>query len=205
MAYAPTEQELTPVSIDKPAFKIRALPGQTGNLVEWRDAADVVQAAIGATGTLAATGAVTGATGAISTADGLTVGGVIVPQVIEVPVVIVANAACVDQAFFVANRAYQVTAIREVHATAGNDGSAVNLQVTKDTGTNAPGAGTDLLTNNTNAGFDMKGAANTVQVGTLTATAASLQLAAGNRLSLDFAGTVTTLAGLCVTVTLKPI
>lgn len=150
-------------------------------------------------------GALSVSTATVSTADGLTVGGVIVPQNITVSVSCVANAACVDQAFFIANRAYQVTAIREIHAVAGDDVGAVNLQVVKDTGTDAPGAGTDLLTNNTNAGFDMKGTANTVQVGTLTATTASLQLAAGNRLSLDFAGTVTTLAGVVVTVSLKPI
>lgn len=115
------------------------------------------------------------------------------------------NSHCVDQCFFIADRAYQITRIDYVHATAGNDAGAVNLQVTKDTATDAPGAGTYLLTNNTNAGFNCKATANTVQNGTLTATTASLQLAAGNRLSVDFAGTVTTLAGAQVTVTLKPI
>lgn len=142
---------------------------------------------------------------AVTTADKLTVGGVIVPQAIEVIVNCVANGDCVDQAFFTATRAYQVSAIKEVHATPGNDAGAVNLQVTKDTSTDAPGAGTDLLTNNTNAGFNLKGTANTVQSGTLSATAADLQLAAGDRLSLDFAGTLTTLAGVQVTVTLIPI
>lgn len=142
---------------------------------------------------------------AVTTADKLTVGGVIAPQHIEVVYSMNANASLADQAFFIANRAYQVTAIQEVHATAGTAGGSVNLQVTKDTSTDAPGAGTDLLTNNTNAGFDLKGVANTVQVGTLTGTAASLQLAAGDRLSVDFAGTLTTLAGVVVTVSLKRI
>lgn len=221
MTYVPTEQEYTPVSVDKVALAIKALPGQTANIAEWRNAADAVVAAVGSAGALsslslaatgavsgasvAATGAVSGATGAISTADGLTVGGVIVPQVIEVSVTCPANGDCVDQAFFIANLAYQVTAVREVHAVAGTNGGAVTLQLTKDTATDAPGAGTDLLTNNTNAGFDLKGTANTVQAGTLTATAASLQLAAGDRLSLDFAGTLTTLAGVVVTVSLKRI
>lgn len=108
-----------------------------------------------------------------------------------------------DECFFIANRACKVIAIRQVHSTAGSDGLAVNLQVTKDTSTNAPGAGTDLLTNNTNAGFDLKGTANTVQTGTLTSTAASLLLAAGDRLSLDYAGTLTAVAGVVVTVTLE--
>lgn len=116
-----------------------------------------------------------------------------------------ANASLADQAFFTATRAYQVIAIREVHSAAGTDVGAVNLQVTKDTGTTAPGAGTDLLTNNANAGFDLKGVANTVQTGTLTATEASLQLAAGDRLAVDFAGVLTAVAGVVVTVELRPI
>ncbi len=146
-----------------------------------------------------------GKTFAVTTADKLTVAGVIVSPTKSISVQCPANADCVDKAFFIADRAYQVTAISEVHSAAGTNGSAVNLQVTKDVTTDAPGAGTDLLTNNTNAGFDLKGTANTVQAGTLTATTASLQLAAGDRLSLDFAGTLTTLAGVLVTVTLKPI
>lgn len=124
----------------------------------------------------------------------------------NLPFTVVANLPLngdnVDQAIFTAPFACVVTGVTEIHAVAGNDGSAVNLQLTKDTSTNAPGAGTDLLTNNSNAGFDLKGTANTLQTGTLTATVASLTLAAGNRLSLDFAGTITTLSGVQVTVTL---
>lgn len=138
-------------------------------------------------------------------ADALTIGGIIVDPDKTIVVNLPLNSQCIDQAFFTADRAYRVTRIDYVHATAGNDAGSVNVQVTKDTGTDAPGAGTDLLTNNTNAGFNCKATANTVQNGTLTGTAASLALAAGNRLSLDFAGTVTTLAGVQVTVTLVAI
>ncbi len=116
-----------------------------------------------------------------------------------------ANADLADQSFFIAQRNVEVVAIQQVHAVAGNDAGAVNLQVTKDTGTQAPGAGVDLLTNNSNAGFNLKGVANTVQAGTLTATAANRRLASGNRLSVDFAGTLTTLSGVVVTVTLRNI
>lgn len=115
------------------------------------------------------------------------------------------NADNVDQAFFVVDRAYQLVAAYEIHATAGTDGSAVNVQIVKDTGTNAPGAGTDLLTNNTNAGFNLKGTINTLQTGTLTSTVADLQLAAGDRLSLDYAGVTTSLAGVSFTIVLRPI
>jgi hypothetical protein len=113
------------------------------------------------------------------------------------------NSLCVDQAFWVSDGSYLVTGISYVHSTAGSDGSAVNLQITKDTGTTAPGAGTDLLTDNTGAGFNCKGATNTVQTGTLVATEATRTLASGDRLSLDFAGTVTALAGVVVTVSLR--
>lgn len=115
-----------------------------------------------------------------------------------------ANASLSDQCFFTATKNMLITRIDYVHSTAGTDGSAVTVQVTKDTGTDAPGAGTNLLTNNSNAGFDCKGTANTVQNGTLTATATALRLAPGDRLSVDFAGTLTSLAGVVVVVTFSP-
>ncbi len=116
-----------------------------------------------------------------------------------------ANGDLADQSFFIANMDCIVTRIDYVHSTLGTNGSAVNVQVVKDTSTNAPGAGTDLLTNNTNAGFNCKGAINTVQNGTLTATAASLRLAPGDRLSVDYAGTLTALAGVVIVVTIQPL
>lgn len=141
----------------------------------------------------------------VTQADGLTENDIIIPKYIPVTFSMLANGSLADQCFFIADRAYEVVAINEAHSVAGNDAGAVNLQVTKDTGTNAPGAGSDLLTNNTNAGFNLKGTANTVQNGTLVATAATKRLAAGDRLSVDFAGTLTTLAGVVVTVMLKRI
>lgn len=127
-----------------------------------------------------------------------------VTGLVESTTVLLANTSVLDQCVFIANRAYQVTAISEVHAVAGTDVGDVSLQVTKDTGTDAPGAGTDLLTDNTGAGFNMKGTANTVQSGTLVTPAIAV-LAAGDRLSLDFAGTVADVAGVVVTITLKAI
>lgn len=105
--------------------------------------------------------------------------------------------AATDRQFFVAPVACSIVAMSEVHAVAAGGASA--LQVVKDTGTNAPGAGTDILTNNTNSGFDLNATAQTVQVGTFAATS----LAAGDRLSLDFAQAVQSTAGLLVTVILK--
>lgn len=146
-----------------------------------------------------------GKTLAVTTADKLTVGGVIVPQEIEVVFHGQAAGAMVDQSFFVANQAYQVTKVKFVSAVAESTAGTLLAQLVKDTGTDAPGAGTDLLTNNTNTGFDCKATANTVQAGTLTATGADLQLAAGDRLSVDFSAAATELVGVTIAVTLKRI
>jgi hypothetical protein len=114
-----------------------------------------------------------------------------------------AGETIVDTMFFLALNACKVLAVSMVQDVAGSDGSAVNLQVVKDTGTAAPGAGTDLLTNNAGAGFNLKAAARTPQAGTLVASAASLTLAAGDRLSVDVAGTPTSVAGVLVEVRLQ--
>lgn len=107
-----------------------------------------------------------------------------------------------DSAFFVATRSFLLVSVSEIHAVAA--GGASLLQVTKDTGTNAPGAGTDLLTNNTNTGFDLNATANTVQAGTLVA-AATRTLAAGDRLSVDFSGAIQSSANVVVTACLQPL
>lgn len=146
-----------------------------------------------------------GVTLAITDADKLTIGGSIASAMDQVTFHAQAAAAMVDQSFFVADRAYQVTAINFVHAVAETTAATLLVQVTKDVSTNAPGAGTDLLTNNTNTGFNCKSTANTVQNGTLTATAASLVLAAGDRLSVDFSAAATELVGVTISVILKPV
>lgn len=104
------------------------------------------------------------------------------------------TAAATDVCFFVAPVACTVVAASQVHATAAGGASA--LQLVKDTSTNAPGAGTDLLS----AAFDLNATANTVQAGTLTGT---LTLAVGDRLSVDYANAIQSSAGVVVTVLLK--
>lgn len=130
---------------------------------------------------------------------------VIVPEEIEVVMHAQSAAAMVSQSFFVANQAYQVTKVRWVHAVAETTAVSLDVQLTKDTGTEAPGAGDLLLTNNSNAGFDSLATANTVQTGTLTATTADLQLAAGDRLSAKFEAAATELVGATMAVSLKRI
>ena len=136
---------------------------------------------------------------AVVTADYLTVGGVIVPQ--EMVIVWPISASSVDESIFIASDSWQITHIEEVHTVAGNDGSAVNVTVTNCDGTDAPSAGNNML----QAVIDLKGTANTMQTGTLTATTADLQLADGDRLALDYSGTLTTLAGGSITIHMKRI
>lgn len=111
--------------------------------------------------------------------------------------------AATDTVFYIANRPMIVTSASEIHSAAAGGASA--LQLVKDTSTNAPGSGTDLLTNNTNTGFDLAGTANTVQNGTLNATIANLTLAAGDRLAVDFANAIQSSAGVVVTACMAPL
>ena len=104
-----------------------------------------------------------------------------------------------DVQFFTAPVKCQVVTIREVHATAGSDGSAVSGTIRRCQGTEAATAGDDLLS----ATINFKGTALTEQTPALTSTTANLTLEAGDRLSLDVTGTTTALAGVIITVLLK--
>lgn len=117
----------------------------------------------------------------------------------DVAVSLPLNGDNVDQVIYIANAPVKVVAIREAHGVAGNDAGAVTLDVKKCTGTQAPSAGTTVLTSTVN----LKGTANTVVAPALTATTANLALAAGDRLALDYTGVITSLAGVNVTLTLR--
>lgn len=128
--------------------------------------------------------------------------GAILPEFAEITIAIPSNGGLADGAIYTARRAVRVIQVDEIHAAAGIDVGAVSLDIKKQTGTQAPSAGVSVLA----ATFDLKGTANTrvSKAGAdLTATAADKDLAAGNRLSLDFGGTLTAVAGLQVTVTLQ--
>lgn len=114
------------------------------------------------------------------------------PNTISVTVPIVA--ASVDTHVFIADDAYQVVSINEVHSVVG--GSSAALSVKKCTGTTAPASGTALHA----TGIDLTATVNTNIVPTLVATTATLQLAATDKLAFDFSGTLTGLVG---TVTLN--
>lgn len=111
------------------------------------------------------------------------------------------NGDSVDQNFFIAMEPVKVLAISESHATAGTDGSAVSAVVKKATGTTAIASGTAIMSNS----FDMKGTANTVQNAAMATSSATVTLASGDRLGVDYTGAVTSLAGVVITLLLQKV
>lgn len=110
-----------------------------------------------------------------------------------------APAANTDTVFFVATRPLFLVSASQVHSVAA--GGTSTAQITKDTSTDAPGAGTDLLS----AAFNLNATANTVQTGSLIATVASKTFAAGDRLAVDFADAVQSSAGIAITACFAPL
>lgn len=114
-------------------------------------------------------------------------------------------AASVDKWVFVADRAYKVIAIKESHSVVGGTSAAVSPR--KVTDTSAPGAGAGATVKELTTGaFDLTTgvAVNTSTSGTLSSTASDLILAAGDKIGLDFSGTLTGLVG-SMTIYLRPV
>lgn len=91
---------------------------------------------------------------------------------------------------------YQIAAVAVVFGTASSSGT---LQVEVATGTTAVGSGTNQLTGT----VSLSGTANTAVNGTLIA--APTAIAAGSRVNVILAGTMTSLANCCVNVVLQRI
>lgn len=128
--------------------------------------------------------------------NALQVAGVIVDPLIHLNVSGL-GATSASQTVWIADAAYELVAVREVHGVASSSGT---LMVEKCTGTTAPGSGTVLLS----ATVNLAGTANTVASGALVTTT-DVKFAAGDRLSFKFAGTMTSLAGCAVSLCLKKI
>lgn len=101
------------------------------------------------------------------------------------------NASSVDKTFFLAHRAMIVKGIIGCPTVIGSDGSAVTAVIRKVPDTIAIGSGTALHSGS----LDLKGTAATNQSLTLSTTLATLALAAGDRLAIDFTGTLTAATG----------
>lgn len=139
--------------------------------------------------------------GVASGADGITQGGNKVADVYHISIELLA--ASVDKWAFIASRAVQVVSISEVHSVVGGGSAAVRPR--KVTDTSAPGAAASSTVKElTQAAFDLTATVNTVVNGTLSATASDLTLAAGDKIGLDFSGTLTGLVGE-LTIGLRPV
>jgi hypothetical protein len=144
-------------------------------------------------------------TSANTTADNLAAGSkvngvVIVPQETITRTIL---AASVDEHIWIAPFACQVVSVKEIHSVVGGGSAAVRPR--KITDTSAPGAAAGAtVTEITTAGFDLTATVNTTQTGTLSATAADYTLAAGDKISLDFSGTLTGLVGI-ITIAVKAV
>jgi len=135
----------------------------------------------------------TGKTATITDADALTVGGKKIAQTWKVRSELLA--ASVDKWVYIAERACKVVSVKEVHSVAGGSGATVRPR--KITGVAAPGAAVASgITEITSAAFDLTATANTIVTGALSATASDYTLAAGDKIGLDFNGTLTGLVGL---------
>ena len=134
-------------------------------------------------------------------ADGVKSGGVIVPQemIINVPI----TTSEPDQTVFIADDAWQITKIEEVHATAQNTvyPNTGSVTVTKCTGTQAAASGSVLH----NTSMYLNNTVETIQTPTLNAAIGALNLADGNRLAINVNGTMTTFANGLITIHMKRI
>lgn len=109
------------------------------------------------------------------------------------------NASSIDKTCFVATRKYVVKAVSGSPTVAGSDVGAVTAAIKKASGTTAIDSGTAVHSGT----MDLKGTANTVQNLTLSTTASELQIAAGDRIGVDFTGTMTAAVGV-ISVVLAP-
>jgi hypothetical protein len=117
----------------------------------------------------------------------------------DIILTVLIDANSVDRQVFVAPYACRLVSVREIHSVVGGASAAVRPR--KITDTSAPGAAASATVKElTTANIDLTATINVTQVATLTAIAAILTnsdiyLAAGDKLALDFSGTLTGLIG----------
>jgi hypothetical protein len=124
---------------------------------------------------------------AVTTTDGLTVGGVIVPVEQALSFAIQPLATITEADLFIAPFAMQVTGISVVPSTL--QGGAMTATIVKAVSTATPVKTTTPM--HTADAINLNTGAYTVQDMTLTATTADLILAAGNRISYDLSAAAT--------------
>ena len=128
-----------------------------------------------------------GDTFAVTDADKLTVGGLIVPQTVYENFRVGPHASVTEYDLMIAHRAITVTGIKVVPSTL--QGGALTATVVKATGTATPVKTTTPM--HTADAIDLNAGAYTVQTITLTATGADLSLVAGERIAIDYSAALT--------------
>lgn len=113
-------------------------------------------------------------------------------------------ASSVDTDIWRAPQAAIVLSVTESHSVVGGASAAVRPR--KITDTSAPGAAAGATVKEiTAAAIDLTTTVNTVQTPALSATPADYTFATGNRLALDFSGTLTGLVGnISISIALLP-
>lgn len=101
---------------------------------------------------------------------------------------------------FIADDNYEVVDVLYRAGAAGTDAGAVSTKLTKVADGVAPGTSVDVAT-----GFNLKGPANTLQVGTITSTKADRRLQRGDALYTPLTGVPTAVGDVCIMVVLKRI
>lgn len=109
-----------------------------------------------------------------------------------------ANGDIATQYIYIANEHRTISSVQVYYGTKSSGANTVD--VTKDTGTTAPGAGTTILA----AAQALDSTAGTVYTPALSATASVLDMAPGDRLAVKFA-TVTALADIVIIVHFTPL
>lgn len=119
-----------------------------------------------------------------------------------------ANAEVVDTFLFTAptGSEFELVGASEVHDVKGTDGSAVTLDIKRCASGTTVASGTSLLAST----FNLKSDADTpvhktISNGGIAQTQAGRLISGGQAVALDIGGTATAVAGLAVTIWLKPI
>lgn len=99
----------------------------------------------------------------------------------------------VDTWLFVADGPMEVISAVCVPTVAGTDGGTVTAELVKASGTTAVASGTSLHASGT---FNLKGTANTLQSASLSTTKSTRELAANDRVGVNFTGTLTSAVGI---------
>lgn len=108
----------------------------------------------------------------------------------SVVITVPTSASSVDSWVFIADRAYNLVAVRENHSVVGGAAAATRLRKVTATGV-APGAAAGATVIELIPSLDLTATANT----TVTPVITVASVGQGDRLGLDFSGTLTGLVG----------